>query len=443
MVRAQAWRDYKFDEVEDGRLFFYVGAGLSQAAGLVGWNEMAAALSRFRREYEGDAFDCAPQEDQALQNAAYLRQFVEENDSNCKPILSRSSEDDRTFARTVLLNFLLRCRQQASPAGLETVTEQHLALHGAVWKTRCQGVFTTNYDMLLEEAFRLVSPSARKNAYGHEAALRTYRYYAQFLPFILSVPRFVLKLHGDVDDIGTMLFDPETAWDRDSALGGQAGSDLRRVFDAAHRSGHMIYIGCGGRDRTFRELHKWPERSRQTSYQRLLLVPAAEVASIVDEIGPAIDDLLFLTYGSSKDRPDAAFRASELQAFLDELIRSTKPRPAFYSNEATHLWNQIGSGGLRRAWYTPHWGASGMLLPQTWNQGSPQIAGRYLWRRRDSHARLFLASVEKQEDWWGSYLWVILEGQTIWWRYDQPWAINGRPPDEEFMCYEWTGPLDQ
>lgn len=444
MVRTQAWREYNFGQVGNGRLFFYVGAGLSQAAGLVGWNEMAVAISRFRSEYEADQGDSAPKEDQARQNAAYLRRFVEEKDSEDEFILSRASQDDRTFARTVLLNFLLRYRRRDFSPGQRAVTELDLALHGAVWKTHCQGVFTTNYDMLLEEAFSLVVPSKRSDLYGHPAALRTYRYKAQFLPFILSVPRFVLKLHGDVDDIGTMLFDPETAWDQENKLGGHAGGDLRHVFDAALRSGHMIYVGCGGHDRTFRELHQWPKRSRQTPYHRLFFTPAAEVAGIVEEMGSAIDDLLFLTYGSPDDRPDRRFAASELHAFLYALTRCTKSRPHYFSNEATSLWNQLGGGGdLHRAWLTPHWDVSGVGLPETWNQGSPQVAGRYLWRRRDDHAQPFLATVGEQEDLWGSYLSVTLEGREIWWRYDQPWAINGRPPDEEFMSYEWAGPLDK
>jgi hypothetical protein len=126
-----------------------------------------------------------------------------------------------------------------------------------------------------------------------------------------------LKLHGDIDDIGTMLFDPETAWDRNDQLGEQIGHDLRHVFDAALRSGHIIYVGCGGRDRTFRELHQWRGRRQHSSYQRLFFVPANELESIVKEMGHATEDLRCLTYGNSPHPPNPAVRASELKELLD------------------------------------------------------------------------------------------------------------------------------
>jgi hypothetical protein len=401
---------------------------------------MAAAISRLRREYEYDASDQPPRYDQASENAAYLRRFVEEKDSQENLILSRVSTDVRTFARTVFLNLLLRFQRH----GLQFITEDDLEFHHAVWKTRCQGIFTTNYDMLLEEAFSLIPPSERYLTYGHPAALRTYRYYARFLPFLLSVPRFVLKLHGDIDDIGTMLFDPETAWDRSDQLGGQMGHDLRHVFDAALRSGHIVYIGCGGRDRTFRELHQWHRRTQHGSYQRLFFVPANELASIVKEVGHATEDLLFLTYGNSQDRTNPAVAASELREFLGALITCAKSRPMNFSNEATQLWTQFKTTSkLRRQWLTPSWEVSGVQQARRWNRGSPQVKGRYLWRRKEGNARPFFAFVEEMEDWWGAFLSVNLEGHEIQWRFKQPLAANGRPPDELFLSYEWIGPLDK
>lgn len=431
MTRSQAWRNYDFDLLKEGRLFFYVGAGLSQAAGLVGWNQMAKAISRFRREYESDVSDRPPPRDHAKENAAYLRRFVEEKDPQGNVILSRDSTDVRTFARTVYLNFLLRCQRQS----LKLFSENDLEFHHAVWQTRCQGIFTTNYDMLLEEAFNLIPPSQRHPTYGHPAALRTYRYYARFLPFLLSVPRFVLKLHGDIDDIGTMLFDPETAWDQNKQLDGRVGDDLRHVFDAALRSGHMIYIGCGGRDRTFRELHQWRGRTQHISHQRLFFVPANELASICKGIGNATEGLLFLTYGDSQVPPTRDLAASELKEFLGALTNCAASRPMYFSNEAAELSSQIKSNSrLTRKWITPSWEVSGVKLPALWNDGSPPGTGRYLWRRKEGNRRPFFASVEEM----GTFLSVELEGHEHQWRGDR-----SQPLDELLLFYEWIGPVDE
>ncbi len=363
---TKSWRDYDFSRVANGRLFFYIGAGLSRAAGLVGWKEMAEEISQFRRSYEGDRFDRPPEEDQARENAAYLRRFIEEKDSTGRPILSHGSESTRTFGRTVFLNFLLRCKKgefDQPPGSLQLITEDDLELHAAVWKAHPQGVLTTNYDMLMEEAFGLVTPSKRIGLYGHPASLRTYRYYARFLRFLLSVPRFVLKLHGDIDDIGTMLFDPDTAWNCGQPLGGTAGRDLCRAFDAALQVGHIVYIGCGGRDRTFRRLHTWPSRAKSRPYQRLFFAPSGEVENIVKDMGIATENLTFLTYDSSRSQIDSSFATSELRCFLEELARRTGSRPHLFSEEAASIWNQIASGRTpRREWITKEWDLAGKRL---------------------------------------------------------------------------------
>ena len=429
----------------------YVGARLSQAAGLLGWNELTAAISHFRQSHEGDTGDNPPQDDEALQNATYLRQFIGEKDSTNRPILSHDSESIRTFGRTVLINLLLRLPKVNPDASFDTprgslrsLVERDLEFHSAVWRTQCQGVFTTNYDMLIEDAYRLARPWERIDLYCHTEGLRTYRFNAQFLRFLLGVPRFVLKLHGDIDDIGSMLFDPETAWDDDNPLGGQAGSDLCHAFSAALHAGHMIYIGCGGRDRTFRQLHTWRDRASHGPYQRLFFVSATEVPNIVEDMGSAIDDLVFPTYGSVDDQHHSSLASTELRAFLNELIYCTESRPQFYSREAVDLCQQLTSGGpSERHWVTTAWDVGGIQIRRSWNRGSPQRIGRYLWRRLEQNPRLFFATIQEESGWWGDYLFVWLDGKEISWRYARPCIDNGKPPDEEFALYELIGPLDE
>lgn len=444
MVRARAWREYDFARLSGESLFFYVGAGLSQAAGLVGWNGLTDAISRFRREYENDSLDRPPPADTAEQNAAYLRRFIEETGAEGHPILSRSSRDIRTYPRTVVVNLLLRQKRDDC---LHELTERDLELHSAVWRTHCQGVFTTNYDMLLEHAFSLVVPSERASVYGNTTPLRTYRYYARFLPYLLSVPRFVLKLHGDVDDIGTMLFDPQTAWEPKGALYGQTGEDLRRVFDAAQLSSHMIYVGCGGRDRTFRELHEGRTKGGEQR-ERLFFVPAAEVDGISKAMGPTVDDLQFLTYGTQDERLNPHEGAHELREFLERVADGKTSRSRLFSQESMELSQQLGGAVVHRAWFTPRWNVSGVPLCGAWTRGVPPSAGLYLWRRPGDQSAPFVAAVRAEAFGAGlcispgSVLRVTLDGRVIWWRNDPPSAASHDQASRQLAPYEWIGPHD-
>lgn len=299
------WPNFSFSELESGPLYFYVGAGLSKAAGLVDWEEMACLIWWFRKHYEKRDPGVCPLRKRTLEaaqeNAKYLQEFIDEKERgddakegslDSPPILSRKSTTDEALGRTALLNLMLRYRRprmslmsdskgKAVPEqppvfrqrpGTEPSTED-LRLQSLIWRSRCHGVLTTNYDMLLEHAYSL---------YDHGAALRSYRYSAGFLRYLLSNPRFVLKLHGDINDIATMEFDPWSAWDNRQRLGGEAGEQLKQVYNAALRRGHMVYIGCSFRDRTIHELHNgkgrrpaepWSKDKKARRNCRVALVP--------------------------------------------------------------------------------------------------------------------------------------------------------------------------
>lgn len=364
-----SWREVDLSSIASGPLYFYVGAGLSTAAGLVGWSEMACLIWRYLDQYERAQPDDCPL-DSADDNERFLADFVIRNTElgSGVRILSRESEgpgaetsDGRAFSRAALLNMLLRYRApryrvipahnkcaESEPGGSprprpgEEPNAEDLAVHHLLWKCGCHGILTSNYDLLLEHTHSLA---------GRGAALRSYRYTADLLRFILSNRRFVLHLHGDINDIATMEFHPSNAWEKGGSLGppGNRGEDLRRVYARILERGHVIYLGCGFRDETIRRLHdgrRGPGEAGRTSW--LALVPRAELPRILAHQFPGIT---FLTW----DDP------GEVREFVERVhsVRSQASRVERPSLEASDLHRQLfhsePGAALRRNLCTDPW----------------------------------------------------------------------------------------
>lgn len=334
------WKAFKnLSLLGSGPLYFYAGAGLSQAAGLVSWKEMAGILWHYLNQYEGldkkRGWWRAFPKDNAKGNARLLDGFVNKafrGETALGSALSRGNSDPRVFGRIALLNTLLRyrkpktdwSRRRARPqsndepdrlrCGKQPLAED-LVLHSLIWRAKCHGVLTPNYDMLLEHAYSL---------FDHGAALRSYRYNADFLRYIMSNPRFVLKLHGDINDVSTMLFDPQTAWGRGKPLADGSrpsrGHDLKEVYKTALESGHMVYVGMGFRDRTIRELHEHWRQPGKSNYVRIALIDEQDVPSIKKANADAnfktknYNDIVFLTY----QRPESP--SETVREFLSRIV---------------------------------------------------------------------------------------------------------------------------
>jgi hypothetical protein len=181
--------------------------------------------------------------------------------------------------------------------------------------------------MLLEHAYSL---------FDFGPALHSYRYGAEFLRYLLSNPRFVLKLHGDINDIGSMELDPESAWERRGRLrsGGRKGrgADLKRVYSAILRQAHMVYVGCGFRDRTISELHAASRHeSRTPSTCRIALLPSREVSSRLRREFP---DINLLTFSAGWH---------EVREFLERVVgaRSESPEEWRPCPEASDIYHQF------------------------------------------------------------------------------------------------------
>ncbi|MCH8149472.1 MAG: SIR2 family protein [Planctomycetes bacterium] len=371
------WRDFDFSRISTGTLFYYVGAGLSIAAGMVGWGEMVCQIWRYLNYYEKQKefksfLDGSPES-----NEKFLEGFVQaetklKNGKSVR-ILSHDSafdaDEDCALGRVVLLNLLLRSRGpsvyltirqgEAIPdpekdprqrAGKQPSPED-LALQSLIWRSHCHGVLTTNYDVLLEHAF---------SASGFGTSLRTYRYTADFLRFILSNPHFVLKMHGDINDLRTIEFRPISAWDRGGLSKEEGrGEDLKRVYQTALDRGHMIYLGCGFCDETINQLHKsWQPTSHAGLLSRLAIVPQNEITH--GSIDPTnYPDIEFLTWDG-----DAT---SEVRSFLERIVseRSKLQSLATVCPEASDIHEQVfmsrEAHELRRRMATEHWTCKGRV----------------------------------------------------------------------------------
>lgn len=372
------WRDFDFSRIASGALYYYVGAGLSMSAGLVSWHEMVCQMWRYRKCYEKEENLGPCPDDSEESNEKRLEEFVQAEttlkDNKLVRILSRDSANDaneeKALGRTALLNMLLRYRGpvvQLMPQANDAVpnededlrqragqepSQEDLAVQSLIWRSRCHGVLTTNYDLLLEHAY---------SASGFGASLRSYRYTADFLRFILSNPQFVLKMHGDINDLRTIEFRPKSAWEG-GALSedkGSRGEDLKRVYGAALNRGHMIYLGCGFRDETIQRLHRsWQPIPQAGLLSRLAIVPRNEITD--GRIVPSdYRDIEFLTWHGDG--------ATEVRLFLERIVseRSALGRPAPACPEASDIHEQVFMSRevaeLRRRMATEHWTCKGRV----------------------------------------------------------------------------------
>jgi hypothetical protein len=322
---ARPWRDHDFSALKDGLLCFYVGAGLSMATGIGGWSWQAEQIDSYKRERE--SFQGRPPNFLNAEGlAALMQEFISDADSMGVRLLSRDSKSPLTFGRTVLLNILLRHHYTS----IKPILGADIKLQRLLWRARCHGILTTNYDVLIE-----------RGAPAEVASImRVYRYTAHFTRFIRSNPRFVLKLHGDINDIATMVFDPQTGWDDPELLGGAAGEDLRTLYRTFAASGHLVYLGCGFRDRTIKELDEAADE--EYPWQRIAVVTSQELEprSELTKLRNAglYRRVTFLSF--NRDDPE------DLQQLLKALVQMRRKNRHTYPrcDEAAHIRNRLECG---------------------------------------------------------------------------------------------------
>lgn len=357
---VKQFNSLEFSEFASGPLYAYVGAGLSMNAGLPSWTGASNAFVKYLHRYADDKAPVNLDPEEVL--GSFIERAFTDKGSERK-YTDGNVDDDTAFGRAAVINMVFRFREErdasidndsfsgrAPRAGRPPAMED-LYLHSLLWRIGVHGVLTPNYDVLLERAFEF---------FDHHKDVRIYRYDAAFLPYILSSPRFIVKLHGDVNDIRGMLLHPSNAWSNDGTLNGQYGDECAAVYKSMLSKGSMIYLGNGFRDRTFYELHsRWLDSPDQAKGQRVAILPEWEIEDIRDYWandmccgGEILEDILCLRVARPED-DSAVNRAWALQRATTELlglVASFRPTagvcaPRF--DTATDIFEMLYPSGAR------------------------------------------------------------------------------------------------
>lgn len=203
------------DHISNGRCVLFVGAGLSAQAGLPTWPALIATMVDVLRQ---DRPDAALEEMEDLLNrgklvevAAYCREEL--GDRLYSEVLARQTRGDKV----------------PIPAA-----------HQAVAETGYSGIVTTNYDMLLERAYRDL---------GNNPKLPTHKDTAMLGPLLFSGDFFILKAHGDVDRPDTIVL---TADDYRQVIHGN--ESFKALFSALLMTRALLFVGYSLSDPDFRLL---------------------------------------------------------------------------------------------------------------------------------------------------------------------------------------------
>lgn len=160
------------DAIRRGNCVLFVGAGLSQAAGLPGWKGL---LNRLLSWYEQNSI--------SVPNIAEIRELIERGDL----LLAAEAIKDATHA------------EMFRRALLDAIDETHISLtptHLLLPEFPFAAVLTSNYDKLLETAYTRVVQMPRVLTHSNTPELMA----------SLSDQRFyILKAHGTIDQIETII----------------------------------------------------------------------------------------------------------------------------------------------------------------------------------------------------------------------------------------------
>ena len=314
-------------------LYAYVGAGLSMSAGLPSWHGAAEAICKYLTRIEGVEASCNYYQSSSIEAA--LDDFIKLNyiDSDSGQDISVFDVvDKRLFARAAVINMIFRYRAPVGggrgylhPRIGQLPSAEDLHMHSLLWRFGTHGIITPNYDVLLERAF---------DFYDHHGDVRVYRYNAAFLPFVTSSPRFIVKIHGDVNDIRTMIFSPSSSWRDSQTLGGLYGARCSKAYNTMLAQGSMLYIGNGFRDYTFYHLHKrWRSSPDFCTGLRIAIIPKWEVENVKacwesNEWDEAVlDDILFI-YAEAPDETllSRLWGTKRVIAELFDAVSAHRPR---------------------------------------------------------------------------------------------------------------------
>ena len=199
------------DSAANGNLVLFIGAGMSQGAGLPGW----AGLLEKGLEYA--------QRQQITVKAGEIRELMKGGAKDLLLAAHQLRQDlgDRNFyefLRDVCVN------EKIHPT----------AAHRLLQDVRCAAILTTNYDRLIEQSFPAATP------------MHTHRDGAE-LADVNAKPRFaIVKVHGDVYRGDTLILGQK---DYQKAIFGELG--FRQFFEAMAQTRTLLFLGCSLTDPDF------------------------------------------------------------------------------------------------------------------------------------------------------------------------------------------------
>lgn len=195
------------------KVHLFVGSGVSASAGLVGWTELISEMAdSIKKE---NTTHSAKVLDEFLGRADYLdiAEFFRE-----------------TVGRNAYFRFLReRYRREASLS----------PLHRAIAKMEVQTIFTTNYDKLLEVAFR------RTAKLDPPVII-----YPEQLNYIEHDEVRVIKIHGDIDHPSSIVLTR-----KDYAEYASRHVDFVNLLQSSINGYTMLFVGFGLRDPNFKRIY--------------------------------------------------------------------------------------------------------------------------------------------------------------------------------------------
>lgn len=232
------------DSLTRGRVHLFVGSGPSVAASLPGWDDIIRAMKDIIRN-EDTHFP--PTELNLFLNSADHLDIAD--------VFRTTVKDHRYFS---FLRSYYRRDVRLSP------------LHRALASMPVKTVLTTNYDKLLEIAFR--------NGDGGDPAVIVY---PQQLGFIDDSEVRIIKLHGDIDHPLTIVLTRS-----DYATYARRHQEFERELHRSINDYTILFVGFGIRDPNFRRIYQ-DARTLYDSGKRLAYAIMVGVNSVEQRLWEA------------------------------------------------------------------------------------------------------------------------------------------------------------